>query len=504
MKNTGITYTSAERSPVILPEMAELLPPLSAEQSAALEEDLLRNGCYAPIIVNEDMVIVDGHNRQSLCEKHGLPYTMAVFSFEDLLEAKQWALDTQKGRRNLEKWELGKIALKLKPEIEAKARANQGTRTDLSATLPESSDTVDTRKELAEAVGLGERTMGKVMQIDANAPEVIKEALDKKELSINKGYDLTRQLQDLPEEQREQAAAEALEYEKAKKELKKQDAEIDRKGKIAALFCKAYEKAVLLTPSEENIRCWTDGTRMTPEEMRDTVKESRELAEQAELKQSFLNNMSHEIRTPLNAIVGFSDMLANEPEFSNEERQEFVDIINTNTKLLLKLVGDVLELSRIESGNLSFTFQRESVCRLLDDVYQTHSLLIRPPLQFLKDFPPEDVQVNVDPMRLTQVLTNFLNNANKFTKGGSIRLGYCCPSGMSEVHLYVEDTGIGIPHSEQKMIFERFYKRSEFSQGVGLGLSICVLIVEKMGGRIELQSEEGRGSRFTVVLPCIE
>lgn len=286
MKNTGITYTSAERSPVILPEMAELLPPLSAEQSAALEEDLLRNGCYSPIIVNEDMVIVDGHNRQSLCEKHGLPYTMAVFSFEDLLEAKQWALDTQKNRRNLEKWELGKIALKLKPEIEAKARANQSaaggdkfTEKPLSAILPEAVSAVDTRKELAEAVGLGERTMGKVMQIDENAPTAIKEALDKKELSINKGYDLTRQLQDVPEDQREQAAAEALEYEKAKKELKKQDAEIDRKGKIAALFCKAYEKAVLLTPSEENVRCWTDGTRMTPEEMRDTVKESRELAE---------------------------------------------------------------------------------------------------------------------------------------------------------------------------------------------------------------------------------
>ena len=286
MKNTGITYTSAERSPVILPEMAELLPPLSAEQSAALEEDLLRNGCYSPIIVNEDMVIVDGHNRQALCEKHGLPYTMAVFSFEDLLEAKQWALDTQKGRRNLEKWELGKIALKLKPEIEAKARANQsaagGDKSDKGAlltTLSEALPYVSTRKELADAVGIGEVTMGKVMQIDENAPEVIKEALDKKELSINKGYDLTRQLQDLPEEQREQAAAEALEYEKAKKELKKQDAEIDRKGKIAALFCKAYEKAVLLTPSEENIRCWTDGTRMTPEEMRDTVKESRKLAE---------------------------------------------------------------------------------------------------------------------------------------------------------------------------------------------------------------------------------
>ena len=288
MKNTGITYTSAERSPVILPEMAELLPPLSAEQSAALEEDLLRNGCYSPIIVNEDMVIVDGHNRQALCEKHGLPYTMAVFSFEDLLEAKQWALDTQKGRRNLEKWELGKIALKLKPEIEAKARANMSAgggdqkSEDAKSGLTILSDpipAVNTRKELADAVGIGEVTMGKVMQIDENAPEVIKEALDKKELSINKGYDLTRQLQGLPEEQREQAAAEALEYEKAKKELKKQDAEIDRKGKIAALFCKAYEKAVLLTPSEENIRCWTDGTRMTPEEMQDTVKESRELAE---------------------------------------------------------------------------------------------------------------------------------------------------------------------------------------------------------------------------------
>ena len=279
MKNTGITYTSAERSPVILPEMAELLPPLSAEQLDALEADLIKNGCYAPIIVNEDMVIIDGHNRQALCEKHDLPYTMAVFSFEDLLEAKQWALDTQKGRRNLEKWELGKIALKLKPEIEAKARANQGTRTDLSATLPESSDAVDTRKELAEAVGLGERTMGKVMQIDENAPDSIKEALDKKELSINKGYDLTRQLQEVPEDQREQAAAELLEYEKAKKDLKQQNAEIDRRGKVANTFCKAYEKASLLTAAEEDVRCWTEGTRMTLEELQDTVKESREIAQ---------------------------------------------------------------------------------------------------------------------------------------------------------------------------------------------------------------------------------
>ena len=232
------------------------------------------------------MVIIDGHNRQALCEKHGLPYTMAVFSFEDMLEAKQWALDTQKGRRNLEKWELGKIALKLKPEIEAKARANQSaaggdkfSEKPLSATLPEAVSAVDTRKELAEAVGLGERTMGKVIQIDENAPDAIKEALDKKELSINKGYDLTRQLQDVPEDQREQAAAELLEYEKAKKDLKQQNAEIDRRGKVANLFCKAYEKASLLTATEENVRCWTEGTRMTLEELQDTVKESREIAQ---------------------------------------------------------------------------------------------------------------------------------------------------------------------------------------------------------------------------------
>ena len=164
MRNTGTIYASNHRTPTVLPEMAELLPPLTGEQLATLEADLLKNGCYSPIIVNEDMVIIDGHNRQRLCETHGLPYQMAVFSFEDLLEAKQWALDTQKGRRNLDKWELGKIALRLKPDIEARAKTNQGTRSDLSATLPESSPPpVDTRKELADAVGLGERTMGKVI-----------------------------------------------------------------------------------------------------------------------------------------------------------------------------------------------------------------------------------------------------------------------------------------------------------------------------------------------------
>lgn len=285
MKNTGIEYSSTEHTPVVLQEMAELLPPLSEEQLTTLEADLLCNGCYSPVIVNEDMVVVDGHNRQQLCEKHGIPYRMAMFSFEDLLEAKQWALDTQKGRRNLEKWELGKIALKLRPEIEVRAKTNMAAggqayrpSEEGLATLP-NLPPVNTRKELADTVGLGERTMGKVMQIDQHAPDVVKEALDKKELSINQGYNITKQIQELPEDEREQAALEAVEYAKAKKEIREADAGIERKSKIAGIFCKAYEKAVLLTPTEENVRIWAECTRMTLEELEDTVKESRELAE---------------------------------------------------------------------------------------------------------------------------------------------------------------------------------------------------------------------------------
>ena len=290
MRNTGVEYGSTDRTPVVLPEMAELLPPLTGEQLAALEADLLKNGCYAPIIVNEDMVIVDGHNRQRLCEEHGIPYKMAVFSFEDLLEAKRWAIENQRCRRNLEKWELGKIALKLRPDIEAKAKANQsaagGDKSGegaLLTTLSEALPPVNTRKELAETVGLGEVTMGKVMQIDEHAPSAVKEALDSGELSVNQGYNITKQVQELPEEQREEqreeAAAQAVELLKAKKDIQAIDAEADRRGKIAALFCKAFERAVLLTPTEENVRIWVENTRMRPDEIEDSVKEARELAE---------------------------------------------------------------------------------------------------------------------------------------------------------------------------------------------------------------------------------
>lgn len=234
-----------------------------------------------------DMVIVDGHNRQKLCQQHGIPYEMAVFSFVDLLEAKQWALDTQKGRRNLDKWELGKIALKLKPDIEARARRNmsagggdqksEDAKSGL-ATLPNPISPIDTRKELADTVGLGERTMGKVMQIGEHAPPAVKEALDSGDLSINQGYNITRQVRDLPEERREEAAALAVELEKAKKEIRQGDEDSARRHKIAGLFCKAFEKAVLLTPTEENVRIWAECTRMNQDEIRDSAQEARELA----------------------------------------------------------------------------------------------------------------------------------------------------------------------------------------------------------------------------------
>lgn len=193
MKNTGTEYMSTERTPTVRPDFAELLPPLSNEQLFLLEADILKNGCYAPVIVNENMVIVDGHNRASICDKHGIPYRMAVFSFEDDLTAKQWALDTQKSRRNLSINKLCKIALKLRPEKEKMAmvmaenrqfnpnNANEQISTPVSKSVPE---TLDTRKELAKTVGVGEVTMGRAMKIEDEAPQNVKDAVDSGVLTI--------------------------------------------------------------------------------------------------------------------------------------------------------------------------------------------------------------------------------------------------------------------------------------------------------------------------------
>lgn len=276
MKNTKTEYTSDQRTPVVLPEMEQLLPPLSVEQFSALERDVLENGCYAPIIVNESIEIVDGHNRFRICEKHGLPFKMMVFSFADLLEAKQWAVETQRNRRNLSMWELGQIALKLKPDLELAAKSNQGLRTDLSVNSPKGYAPTDTRKEMALAVGIGEQSMGRIAQLTENAPQTLKKALDSKAVSINRAWEIMKTVQQMPPEAQDDLAVEML---SAVREVEQLDAEAERRGKTARLFCKVYEKAVLLTPTVENVRDWVMGTRMRTDEIEDSIKESYELAQ---------------------------------------------------------------------------------------------------------------------------------------------------------------------------------------------------------------------------------
>lgn len=232
------------------------------------------------------------------------------------------------------------------------------------------------------------------------------------------------------------------------------------------------------------------------------LEQARLLAEKAELKESFLANMSHEIRTPLNAIVGFSNLLAMDEELGKEEKQEFISVINENNELLLKLVDDILQLSRMESGHMLFSIEKCSVAELIDMVYNSQQLVIPSGIKFIKESDGTSPVVQADKARLTQVLTNFISNSVKFTRNGYIKIGYRFVADEKCVHLYVEDSGIGISAEQQKIVFNRFYKSDEFARGTGLGLSICRFIISKLNGRITLWSEPGQGSRFTVILPC--
>ncbi|MGN0221101.1 MAG: ATP-binding protein [Prevotella sp.] len=230
------------------------------------------------------------------------------------------------------------------------------------------------------------------------------------------------------------------------------------------------------------------------------LEEARQKAEAADLKEAFLANMSHEIRTPLNAIVGFSQLLASNMEFSAEERATFIDTINHNNELLLKLIGDILDISRIESGQMEFVEQTTSMDKMMKEIYQSFSIQIPKHIQFRYHHPDIDLKISIDVVRMQQVLTNFLTNAAKFTSEGCITLGWDFDGQKSEVSMYVEDTGVGLSEEDCKQVFNRFYKVNEFKQGTGLGLSICQAIVRRMRGRILIDSHLGQGSRFTVVL----
>ena len=227
--------------------------------------------------------------------------------------------------------------------------------------------------------------------------------------------------------------------------------------------------------------------------------QAKERAEESDrLKSAFLANMSHEIRTPLNAIVGFSDLLKDLQAFSSEEVQQFVETININCTLLLALINDILDLSRIESGTMDFQFSSYNLTFIMQEVYDSQRLSMPQGVELCTDFPEgADKYITTDAVRLKQVLNNLINNAKKFTVQGSITLGYRVDeSGYTTV--FVEDTGAGISDEDQKHIFERFYKADSFTQGAGLGLSICQTIVERIHGTITVTSKPGRGTRFEV------
>ena len=242
-------------------------------------------------------------------------------------------------------------------------------------------------------------------------------------------------------------------------------------------------------------------------EREEQLIQAKQMAENAELKQSFLNNMSHEIRTPLNAIVGFTNLLVGEggDEIEPEEKKAMLEIINRNNELLLKLVNDVVEISRLDSGNLDLKIKEWNMTTVVKEIYMAYQTLIKPSLQFHLVLDESlSLPVRIDRMRFIQVISNFLNNADKFTRSGSVTLGCSVDKEHRKVSVYVQDTGKGIDEKELMMIFDRFYKTDEFEQGSGLGLSICKVIIERLCGHIEVQSEVGKGSRFTVILSLMD
>lgn len=231
---------------------------------------------------------------------------------------------------------------------------------------------------------------------------------------------------------------------------------------------------------------------------------ARQLAEKAELKEAFLANMSHEIRTPLNAIVGFSNILATPGmDLTDEEKEEFIQTINKNNDLLLKLVNDVLDLSRIETDYVSMQPSNISVKQLMDYVYHSYQVQAPKHLELRYEQGPDNLSLYADEGRVEQVLTNFLTNSAKFTEQGHIALGWAYDKRTSEVELYVEDTGVGLSEEQQQRVFDRFYKVNDFKQGTGLGLSICKVIAEKLHGRITVSSTPGEGSRFSFWLRTV-
>lgn len=240
----------------------------------------------------------------------------------------------------------------------------------------------------------------------------------------------------------------------------------------------------------------------TRKKLEEELRQAKEEAENSNrLKSAFLANMSHEIRTPLNAIVGFSDVLAQTD--SPAEKQEYVNIIENNNRLLLQLINDILDLSKIEANTLDFVYTDVDVNALFEELEQSSRLRMNNPqvdISFIERMP--ELVLHTDRNRLLQVMNNLMTNAMKFTHQGHIHFGYRMRN-EGILHFFLSDTGEGIPQEQQQRIFERFVKLDSFKQGTGLGLSICRSIIEKLGGRIGVDSEVGKGTTFWFDIPYV-
>ena len=255
----------------------------------------------------------------------------------------------------------------------------------------------------------------------------------------------------------------------------------------------------LLNEEENMVITVHDVTRRKQAE--NELRLAKEEAEKADIsKSAFLANMSHEIRTPLNAIVGFSQLLP--AAETAEEKKLYSGIINQNSDILLQLINDILDLSKIEAGTLEYIKRPMNLGEVCRTIYAVHKERVKEGVTLVFDNVDENLFIEGDQNRIMQVITNFLTNASKFTYAGEIRLGF--ERTDKNIRVYVKDTGIGIEPEKVDHIFERFVKLNSFAQGTGLGLSICQMIIEKIGGEIGVTSELGKGSTFYFTIPYEE